>query len=173
MYCSLSLHETLFTQPSKTIVWQNQSKYFFLNKFCRTQVLFVGPLIPLFWSSGDVCPGFQSQGGFPHLRASLPAHNRFLRFTSGATPAFSTNRVYTVKACTWHDWAGSSHMHWDCVQSKYCFYSNGMRTFQVRLTVFRPFWRCPEKIAWNFRRGMHRDQLLQKVFCRSLIVNSY
>ena len=32
--------------------------------FSRTQVLFVGPLIPLFWTSGDVCPGFQSQGGF-------------------------------------------------------------------------------------------------------------
>ena len=36
---------------------------FFFN-FCRTRVLFVGPLIPLFWTSGDVCPGFQSQGGF-------------------------------------------------------------------------------------------------------------
>ena len=23
----------------------------------------MGPLIPLFWTSGDVCPGFQSQGG--------------------------------------------------------------------------------------------------------------
>ena len=31
-------------------------------------------MIPLFWTSGDVCPGFQSQAGF-------------LRFTSGATPA--------------------------------------------------------------------------------------
>ena len=47
----------------------------------------MGPLIPLFWTSGDVCPGFQSQGGFSCLCASLPAHNRFLRFTSGATPA--------------------------------------------------------------------------------------
>ena len=55
--------------------------------FCRTQVLFVGPLKLLFWTSGDICPMFQSQGGFPHLHASLPMHNRFLRFTSGATPA--------------------------------------------------------------------------------------
>ena len=60
--------------------------------FYRTQALFVGPLIPLFWTSGDVCPGLQSQGGFPRLRASSPVHNGFLRFTSGATPAFSTNR---------------------------------------------------------------------------------
>ena len=36
--------------------------------------LFVRTLNPLFWTSGDVCPGFQSQGGF-------------LRFTSGGTPA--------------------------------------------------------------------------------------
>ena len=55
--------------------------FFFFN-FSRIQVLFVGPLVLLFWTSGDVCPGFQSQGGFPRLRASLPAHNRFLRFCS-------------------------------------------------------------------------------------------
>ena len=47
----------------------------------------MGLLIPLFWTSGDVCLGFQSQGGFLHLRASLPVHNRFLRFTSGVIPA--------------------------------------------------------------------------------------
>ena len=35
--------------------------FFFLN-FWRTRVLFVGPLIPLFWTSDDVSPGFQSQG---------------------------------------------------------------------------------------------------------------
>ena len=46
----------------------------------------MGPLISLFWTSGDVCPGFQSQSGFPHLHASSPVHNGFLRFTSGATP---------------------------------------------------------------------------------------
>ena len=38
---------------------------------------------PLFWTSGDVCPGFQSQGGFPHLCASLPVCNRISTF--GAT----------------------------------------------------------------------------------------
>ena len=49
----------------------------------------MGSLTPLFWTSasGDVCPGFQSQGGFPRLRASSSACNRFFRFTSGATPA--------------------------------------------------------------------------------------
>ena len=37
--------------------------FFFKKKIWRTHVLFVGPLIPLFWTSGDVSPGFQSQGG--------------------------------------------------------------------------------------------------------------
>ena len=45
------------------------------------------PLIPLFWTSWDIYPGFQSQNKFPHVRALSSTHNRFLRFTSGATPA--------------------------------------------------------------------------------------
>ena len=35
----------------------------FLKFFWRTQVHFVGAPIPLFWTSGDVSPGSQSQGG--------------------------------------------------------------------------------------------------------------
>ena len=42
---------------------------------------------PLIWTSGDVCPGFQSQGGTPRLCALSPVCNRVLRFTFGATPA--------------------------------------------------------------------------------------
>ena len=38
-----------------------------------------------FWTSGDVCPGFQSQGGY-RLHTFLPACYSS-RFTSGATPA--------------------------------------------------------------------------------------
>ena len=47
----------------------------------------MGPLIPLFWTSGDVCPGFQSQGGsfFACFLVCV-----ILRFTSGATPADCT-----------------------------------------------------------------------------------
>ena len=41
----------------------------FLKFFKRTSVLFVGPLIPLLWTSGDVCLGFQSQGESPCLHA--------------------------------------------------------------------------------------------------------
>ena len=42
---------------------------FFLKFFWRTSVLFVGRLIPLFWTSGDVCFGFHSQGGSLCLHA--------------------------------------------------------------------------------------------------------
>ena len=48
---------------------------------------FVGPLIPLFWTSGDVSSGFQSQSGFCLIHAWWRLHNIYsLRFTSGATP---------------------------------------------------------------------------------------
>ena len=47
------------------------------------QVFFVGPLIPLFWTSGDVCPSFQSHGLY--LACFLACV--ILRFTSGVAPA--------------------------------------------------------------------------------------
>ena len=47
----------------------------------------MGPLIPLFWTSDDVSPGFQSQGGSLACVVLSPAYHEFLRFTSGTTPA--------------------------------------------------------------------------------------
>ena len=44
---------------------------------------FVGPLIPLFWTFGDVSSGFQSQSEQTYFMHIL----HVLRFTSGATPA--------------------------------------------------------------------------------------
>ena len=37
--------------------------FFFKRKVWRTSVIFVGLLISLFWTSGDVCPEFQNQCG--------------------------------------------------------------------------------------------------------------
>ena len=59
----------------------------FFFKFLMDTCPFMGPLIPLFWTSGDVCLQFQSQGGTPHLHASSLACNGILRFTSGVTSA--------------------------------------------------------------------------------------
>ena len=54
-------HHTEWKRKRKRIF---SCRLFFFKNFCRTQVLFVGPLIPLFWTSGEVFPGFQNQGGF-------------------------------------------------------------------------------------------------------------
>ena len=59
-------------------------KLFLKKTFRRTSVLSVGPLIPLFWTSGDICRGLP--GWIPHVYASSPACGGFLRFTSGVTP---------------------------------------------------------------------------------------
>ena len=45
-------------------------------------VLLLGTLIPLFWISGDLGCGIQSQGRFPRLSALSPMYNGFLRFPS-------------------------------------------------------------------------------------------
>ena len=47
-----------FTRTVNVIAFCEQE--LFLKFFWRTSVLFVGPPIALFWTSGDVCPGFQS-----------------------------------------------------------------------------------------------------------------
>ena len=60
---------------------------FFKKKFWRTWVLFVGPLISLLWTSGDIWPGFQSQVGSLTCLLLSPVCNGFLRFNSGVTPA--------------------------------------------------------------------------------------
>ena len=56
-----------------------------------TEVLFVGLLILLFWTYGEVCPGFQKHGGggggIPCLHVLSPACNEFVRVISGTTPA--------------------------------------------------------------------------------------
>ena len=57
------------------------------KNFWKTWVLLVGLLIPLFWISGEICPGFYTQGGSPCLLALSLACNRIIRFTYGATPA--------------------------------------------------------------------------------------
>ena len=41
----------------------------------------MGPLISLFWTSGNVYNGFQSQGRSPDLRASSPVCSGLLTFT--------------------------------------------------------------------------------------------
>ena len=61
----------------------------FFLKFLADTCPFLGPLVPLFWISGDVSSGFQSQSGFCLIRyfcgGECNVHSP--RFTSGATLA--------------------------------------------------------------------------------------
>ena len=69
----------------------------FFLKFGNTLVIFVGPLIPLIWTSCDVCPGFLTQDGSPALACSVTSVNGRLRFTSDVTPA---DLLASIVACT-------------------------------------------------------------------------
>ena len=44
------------------------------KRFLRTSDIFGRPLLPMFWTSGNICFGFQIQGRSPHLYASLSVY---------------------------------------------------------------------------------------------------
>ena len=62
----------------------------------------MGPLIPLFWTSGDVSPGFQSQGWIPRLRTLSPACNELMRFTSGANYVILRSQSKIISKARYH-----------------------------------------------------------------------
>ena len=112
-----------------------------------TIVHFVEPLIPLFWISGEVFPGFQSQGGFPCLRASSPVHSRFLRFTSGATPADLLSTSIVAKPfdpCT-------------CVQAFVGLESSTASQYVTRQTFSRLSYTLFQKLSkfYSFNQNNH------------------
>ena len=96
-----SIHQYLFLSvvhycrvPFLTEFWEisytsYQFDEFLKRKFWRHQSFFVELLIDLllFWTFGDVCPGFQSQGGFLCLYAASPACNQFHSSPSEVTLA--------------------------------------------------------------------------------------
>ena len=67
---------------------ENPFSSFFL-KFLVDTCPILGPLVPLFWISGDVSSGFQSQSGFFLIRFFCGGENdvHSLRSTSSVTPA--------------------------------------------------------------------------------------
>ena len=75
--------------PYKVTFMYNIYLPFFFKKFLADTCLILGPLVPLFWISGDVSSGFQSQSGFCLIcyfcGGECNVHSP--RFTSGATLA--------------------------------------------------------------------------------------
>ena len=57
---TLEVSKKFFSNLDDVIIQFNSLQLFLI---WRTLVLFKGPMIPLFWTDGDICPGFQSQGG--------------------------------------------------------------------------------------------------------------
>ena len=77
---------------------------------------FCGLLIPLFWTSHEVCPGFLSQSRFPCLHPLSPACQRFLIFTSGVTPAnLLVTSISPMYLCTSIDEAGVQDEVYHCL----------------------------------------------------------
>ena len=58
-----------------------------MNLNWQIKVLFLGPLVPLFWTSGDVSYGFQSQSGQSYSYLAGVCVTHYPRFTSGVTSA--------------------------------------------------------------------------------------
>ena len=59
----------------------------FFFKFLADTCPFLVPLVPLFWISGDISSGFQSQSGLPYLHCGGERNVYSPRSTSGATLA--------------------------------------------------------------------------------------
>ena len=98
--------------------------FFFFLKYLADTCPFLGPLVPLFWISGDVSSGFQSQSGFCLIRyfcgGECKVHSP--RFTSSATLATS-----------WRPARSRSlpHIHvqrWDLARFRMCNRTNRRRT---------------------------------------------
>ena len=63
-----------------------QHQYFFIFFLADTSP-FSGPLVPLFWISGNISSRLQSQSGLPYLHCGGKRNVRSPRSTSGATLA--------------------------------------------------------------------------------------
>ena len=105
-------------------------KHFLKKILWRTWVLFVGPLISLFWTSGDVSSEFQSQSGFCLIRAKQSRMcyvTHSLRFTSGVTPTDLLVASMAAQPSLPHTWealvglkTGSYHAATHSVRSGRC-----------------------------------------------------
>ena len=85
---------------------ENTFQSFLKKDFRGHQSFFVLPLIPPFWTFGDVCPGFQSKGR--PLACFLTCV--ILRLICGATPADCINVMATKPF--WSTYLHILHNHW-------------------------------------------------------------
>ena len=71
--------------------------FFFFLKFSADTCPFLGPLVPLFWISGDVSSGFQSQSGLPYSPRSTSGATLADLLAAGTQPVLSPHTVAEVR----------------------------------------------------------------------------
>ena len=143
---------------------------FLFYNFWRTYVIFIWPLTPLFWTSGDVCPRFQRLCG--SLVCFLACV--LLRFTSGATLAdcievnMATEPFRYYSSVSWDRFVNRRTENWKCyfswtthVIGKNCRWwesppilTNYTECKQRKLNIDHP-GRTQNSYLWGF----HRDVL--------------
>ena len=125
----------------------------------------MGPLIPLFWTSGDVCPWIQSQGGslFACFITCV-----ILRFTSGVTPADCMEVRMQLSLFNPHT-CRSVHKHWwrlgpglDCIPLSH----SGSAIYIVLMTDGLLPFRCIHKM--KLLNKIHTLESLPQVLIYSL-----
>ena len=79
MCAKLVLSRSKYSSSSQSLF------FFFFEKFLADTCPFLAPLVPLFWISGDVSSGFQSQSGLPYSHCGGEHNVHSPRSTSGAT----------------------------------------------------------------------------------------
>ena len=136
---------------------------------------FCGVTHSLFGTSGDVRLGFQNQGRYSHLHVSLPAHDRFLRFTSCATPS-----NLLVSSMTADPFLISYFLHLQIVNhvSKHLErkVKNVRRIFKVLYRTMYPVDRCLNSNAATtvLAEARHRLMMLMgQEFYTALKTNKY
>ena len=118
------------------------------------------PLIPLFWTSGDACPGLQCQGEFPGLYATSPACNLFavtylsivnLSQTCIMDNVFVQSFVPTVKS--YSQKPQHNRVYWAIVITRFTIISGYMVE-----NIKSPYWSrhkvvhfCVLRLSWNYR----------------------
>ena len=109
--CLLAFLEIVRTQP----ICNGSTFFNYSFYFVRTSVLSVGRLIPLLWTSGDSCCGFQSQGWtltcmLPVLHAMYSSDSPLVRhLLTSWWPAWQLSLVFiTIGGTRTHDQASNS-----------------------------------------------------------------
>ena len=99
--CLAKIQRTMLILPQKY-----GSNSALLKNFWRTWVLFVGPIIPLFWTSGDVSSGFQSQSWQPYLSLveAYVLHSRLVwHLLTSWRPVWQVSHLFHIPARHWWD----------------------------------------------------------------------